>query len=92
LSSFRIHTKGQLSGQIVTFANETIKDTVGIDQGEVILKDVNQIYFSFNKKMAVQFCLMNSAGKTQNTKAYKSGQMIDIPDGMRIAALRLSDT
>jgi hypothetical protein len=92
LTNFTIDTGGKISGQVVTFAGGAIKATTDMGKGAVDLQDVNQIYFSFDKKVTVQLCLANTAGKTQNTKAYKSGQMIDIPAGSRITALRLSDT
>ena len=92
LSSFWIDTHGQLNGQIVTFEGGTIKEAVQVDKGVVELEGINQIYFGFDKKISVQLCLVNATGKTQNTKAYKSAQMIDIPIGMRIVGLRLSDT
>lgn len=92
LNSFTIDTGSKISGQVVTFAGGAIKATTYMGKGAVDLQGVNQIYFSIDKKITVQLCLANAAGKTQNTKAYKSGQMIDIPAGSHITALRLSDT
>jgi len=92
LTAFSIKGNGRLEGQVVCFSNGTIKSTTEISQGSVELAGVDQIYFSFDKKIKIQLCMANAAGKTQNTKAFKSGQMIDIPPGSIITALRLSDT
>lgn len=92
LDSFRINNHSELGGEVVTFEGGTIKNTAQADGGFIDLKGVNQIYFGFKKKTSVQLCLVNTAGKTQNTKAYRSAQLIDIPAGMRIVALRFSDT
>ncbi len=92
LNSFSIDGGAQLTGQITTFQNGSIKDTVSISNGNVALSEIDQLYFSFDKEITVQLCLINAKGQTRNTKAYNSGRMIEIPGGSRIAALRLSDT
>ena len=91
LSGFRIEANEKLGGQIVCFSKGAIKSTTKIGKEVVGLEAVDQIYFGFNKKIKIQLCLLNAAGKTQNTKAYKPNQMIDIPAGSIITALRLSD-
>ncbi len=92
LIGFSIEGNGNLEGQVVTFSKGAIQSTTKVGQGIVELAGVDQIYFNFDKKIKMQLCLINAAGKTQNTKAFRPGQMIDIPSGSAITSLRLSDT
>ncbi len=92
LLRFHIEESAALSGQVVTFHDGSIKAATEIGRAPVELAGVNQIYFSFGKKIRVQLCLADASGKTRNTKAYRSEQLIDIPEGSCITALRLSDS
>ena len=90
INGFRIDSKKQLHGQIVTLKKGSVVDVVKHGTGQVKLKDIDQLYLGLMESIGIQFCVMDEAGKTQNTKAYRSTNIFNIPEGSQIVAVRLT--
>lgn len=60
--------------------------------GEDIIRfrGADQFELRTEGRLAIQFCLLGENGRTENTRAYRSGQVFALPPGAHIAAMRLS--
>ena len=55
------------------------------------LEGLRQIRLDTDLGIGVQYCLLDSRGRSETTRVFKPGRRFDIPDGAVVSAIRLTD-
>lgn len=97
LTSFGIETGGKFKGALESYRGKKLLNSVPLDGSQLDLTSGNRFTLRLaspvdktKPETKIQYCTVDKAGRTQNTKSLSSGQFLDLPETEKITAIRLT--